>query len=109
VQNLQSQQEHKAAAERVKIESGSRPSDKGKPKNDPNSRSSKITDNALYTSGRKRGLGYTESENPAKRQRFPSEPVKEEDQARASDTPSEMGSSMEEAGTCSVMLSLLLC
>lgn len=82
VQNLQSQQEQKATVEKVKIESNSRPIDKGKPQ--------KVkTDNALKTSGRKRGLGYSESENPVKRQKLPSESVKEGDRARASDIPAE--------------------
>jgi hypothetical protein len=116
VQNIQNQQEHKVTAERAKIESGSRPADKGKPKKDPNSkknsnsRSSKITDNATKSiqreTGRKRGLGYTESENPVKRQKFP---VKEGHQARASDTPADIDSRMEEAGTSSLILSLFLC
>lgn len=110
MQNIQNQQEHKVTAERAKIESGSRPADKGKPKKDPNSRSSKNTDNAPKSiqreTGRKRGLGYTESENPVKRQKFP---VNEGDQARASDTPADMDSRMEEAGTSSVILSLFLC
>lgn len=107
VQNLQSQQEHKAVAERAKVESGPQPSDKGKPRKEPNSRSSKTNDNDK-TSGRKRGLGYTELENPVKRQKFPKESVKERDEVKASDTPADMDSSMEEAGTCSVMLLLFL-
>lgn len=109
MQNLQSQQEHKAVAERVKIESSPRPSDKGKHRKDPSSRPSKATDNAPKTGGRKRGLGYTELENPVKRQKFPREPSEEGDQARASDTPADMDLSMEEAGTCAVTLSLFLC
>lgn len=96
VQNLQSQQEHKVAVERVKMESSSGPTDKGKPKKDPNSRSSKITDNELKTSGRKRGLGYTEPENSVKRQKFLSDSVRDGDQAKASDTPAAVDSSMEE-------------
>jgi hypothetical protein len=106
---LQNQQEHKAVAERAKVESGPRPSDKSKAKKDLNSRSSKITDNAPKSSGKKRGLGYTELENPVKRQKGHKEPVKEADQAAASFTAADMDSSMEEAGTFSVALSLFLC
>lgn len=100
MQSLQNQQEQKAAAEKAKSESASRPADKGKIKKEANSRSSKNTDNALKTSGRKRGLGYSESENPGKRQKVPNEPVKEADQAKAPDAPADMDSSMEDAGNC---------
>lgn len=101
---MQSQQEQKAAAEKAKSESASRPADKGKIKKEANSRSSKNTDNALKTSGRKRGLGYTESENPGKRQKVPSEP------AKAPDAPADMDSSMEDAGNhCPCLYDVLVC
>ncbi|KAG0604876.1 hypothetical protein M758_9G015600 [Ceratodon purpureus] len=97
VQSLQNQQEHKAVAERAKVESGPRPSEKSKLKKDPNSRSSKINDNAPKSSGKKRGLGHIESENPGKRQKGHREPVKEADQIETSVPAADMDSRMEEA------------
>ena len=106
---MQNQQEHKAVSERVKVEPGPRPSDKSKPKKDPNSRSSKINDNAPKPSGKKRGLEYTESEIPSKRQKGHKEPVKEADEAGVSSAAGDVDSSMEEAGILLVMLSFFLC
>nr|XP_024368844.1 squamous cell carcinoma antigen recognized by T-cells 3-like isoform X2 [Physcomitrium patens] len=99
VQNLQTQQEQKQSTgtERVKMESRPQPSDKVKPKSDVKSRSSKITDNASKTSGRKRGLGNAESENAVKRQKVPKVTAQDTDQPGASETAAGIVTGMEEA------------
>lgn len=109
VQNLQNQQEHKAVVERVKVESGLQQSDKSKSKKDSNNRSSMITDNLPKTSGKKRGLGFSDLENPVKRQKGHREPAKEAEPAGASSTAANMDSSMDEAGIFQILLSLFLC
>lgn len=105
---MQTQQEQKQSTgtERVKMESRPQPSDKVKPKSDVKSRSSKITDNASKTSGRKRGLGNAESENAVKRQKVPKVTAQDTDQPGASETAAGIVTGMEEAGVHSSTFSL---